>query len=116
MKTNTVECLECGHKFTSTSFGCDKPDKDISFFACCPLCGSSFDISEEEALFCLIPRLTKVKFLDGTIGIIDGCDFNGYESVDESDIGEGSDFIFNNINYYICPIEFEDEEFWSVLK
>lgn len=43
---------------------------------------------------------TKVKYADGKFGIVDG---NDSEETEE----------FEDINYYICPIEFTDEKHWS---
>lgn len=48
----------------------------------------------------LLPRGTRVKLPDGRIGIIDDNDAEVTE-------------VFEDINYYICPIEFTNEEFWS---
>lgn len=63
----------------------------------CEECGSSFDVDIEEYL---VPNGTKVKFADGRIGIVDG---NDNEDTDE----------FNDINYYVCPIEFTSLRYWS---
>lgn len=48
----------------------------------------------------LIPNGTKVRFADSRIGIVDG---NDEEETEE----------FEDINYYICPIEFTNEQYWS---
>lgn len=48
----------------------------------------------------LLPRGTRVKLPDGRIGIIDDNDAEVTE-------------VFEDINYYICPIEFTNEEIWS---
>ena len=48
----------------------------------------------------LIPHGTKVKFYDDRIGIVDG---NDSETTEE----------FENINYFICPIEFTYKRYWS---
>lgn len=108
-----VNCLNCGHIFEPESFGCDKLVEDIAFFAVCPQCESSFDIDEDEAMAVLIPDGTKVKYFGDEIGVIDGCDLHGYDDVDESMLYDGSDAVFDNINYYVCPIQFTTEEFWS---
>lgn len=63
----------------------------------CEECGSSFDVDIQDYL---IPKGTKVVFDNDRIGIIDGTD---EEITDE----------FNDINYYICPIEFTHLEHWS---
>ena len=48
----------------------------------------------------LLPRGTRVKLPDGRIGIIDDTDAEVTE-------------VFEDINYYICPIEFTDEDVWE---
>ena len=58
---------------------------------------TSFDVDVEKSL---VPNGTKVKFADGKIGIVDG---NDEEETED----------FEDINYYVCPIEFTNEEYWS---
>ena len=48
----------------------------------------------------LLPNGTRVVLPDGGIGIIDG---NDAETSEE----------FENINYYVCPIEFTSKKVWS---
>jgi len=104
-KLTIVQCKNCGHEFPLKSWGYDKLILSCSFYAVCPECESSFDISDEDAESILIPDGTKVEMYCGKIGIIDGNDF---ECVDPE-----SDDAYGNVNYYICPIEFTHEEIWS---
>lgn len=48
----------------------------------------------------IVKNGTKVKFYDGKIGIVDG---NDAEVCDN----------FEDINYFVCPIELTNEELWS---
>ena len=106
MKKETfVTCRNCGHEFALKSWSYDKLEDDSAFYAVCPDCESSFDISDEDAESILIPDGTKVKLLNGIIGIVDGNDFKYVDPEDEN--------AFDNINYHVCPIEFTNEEVWS---
>lgn len=69
----------------------------LGWHGCCKDCNSSFDVDIEEYL---VSNGTKVKFADGRIGIVDG---NDNEDTEE----------FDDINYYVCPIEFTSEKYWS---
>jgi len=104
-KETLVQCLNCGHEFALKSWGYDMLDEDYSFFAVCPECESSFDISDEDAESILVPHGSKVTLLNGIIGIVDGNDFEDADPTDEN--------VFDNINYHVCPIEFTDEKIWS---
>jgi len=88
-----VCCLQCGHEFVPKSASKD----ELGWGTWCYECDSSFDIDIDEHL---IPNGTKVKFYDSRIGIVDGND--------EVDTDE-----FENINYYICPMEFTHKKTWS---
>lgn len=70
---------------------------ELGWGSYCEECGSSFDVDIEDYIY---ENGTEVIFGDGQVGIIDGND-----SEDETD--------FDNINYYICPIEFTNEQCWS---
>ena len=83
---NKCKCLNCEKEFTLKSASND----NLGWHTTCPECGGSFDIDIENHL---LQRGTKVKLLDGTIGIIDG---NDAETTEE----------YENINYYVCPMEF----------
>ena len=48
----------------------------------------------------IVPNGTKVMFDNGRIGIVDGNDWEISES-------------FEEINYFVCPIEFTNEDVWS---
>lgn len=48
----------------------------------------------------IVENGTKVAFDNGRIGIVDGNDWEISES-------------FEEINYFVCPIEFTNEEVWS---
>lgn len=91
-----VVCLQCGHRFQFTGASLD----EIGWHTLCPSCNGSFDIDIEEYL---VPEGTKVKMIEGGIGIVDG---NDSETCDVDDV-------FDNINYYICPIEYIHEDVWS---
>jgi|GEM_PF-4176745 len=88
-----VCCLNCGHEFAFNSTSKD----ELGWGTWCYACDSSFDVDIDEHL---IPNGTKVKFHDSRVGIVDGND--------EANTGE-----FEDINYYICPMEFADMEVWS---
>lgn len=90
---NKCKCLNCGKEFTLKSASND----NLGWHTTCPECGGSFDIDIENHL---LPIGTKIKLLDGTIGIIDG---NDAETTQE----------YENINYYVCPMEFTNLEVWS---
>ena len=70
---------------------------EFGWHSYCEECDSSFDVDIEDYL---VPNGTKVIFADGKIGIIDG---NDNEDTDE----------FDNVNYYVCPIEFTSMRYWS---
>jgi len=88
-----VCCLQCGHEFAITGAFKD----ELGWGTLCPICDSSFDVDIDKHL---IPNGTKVKFHDSRTGIIDGND-------------EAHSDEFENINYYICPVEFTHMEVWS---
>lgn len=48
----------------------------------------------------IVENGTKVAFDNGRIGIVDGNDWEISES-------------FEEINYFVCPIEFTNEDVWS---
>lgn len=48
----------------------------------------------------LVKRGTKVKFGSYRVGIVDGNDIETTED-------------FENINYFVCPIEYTYKKFWS---
>lgn len=87
-----IKCLICGNVFEGTA-----SNDELGWHSYCEECDSSFDIDIEEYL---VSNGTKVKFADGRIGIVDG---NDNETSNE----------FEDINYYVCPIEFTKEEYWS---
>jgi len=105
MAKTKVQCMNCAHEFTLKSWGYDKLEEDYSFYTVCPKCKSSFNIADESAEAILISNGTKVKLFNNTIGIIDG---NTFEDIDPEDTNT-----FENINYYVCPIEFTKEKYWS---
>lgn len=49
---------------------------------------------------CIVPNDTKVRLADGRICVIDGND---------SEVSER----FEDICYFVCPIEYTNEEYWS---
>ena len=88
-----VKCLQCGHNFKFNGASCD----ENGWHTNCPKCDGSFDIDIEKYL---VPRGTRVVYCDDwtnkkVIGIIDGNDLDGCDEEDE----------FENINYYIIPLE-----------
>ena len=87
-----IKCWNCGNEFDGSI-----SNDGLGWHSYCEECDISFDIDVEEYL---VPNGTKVKFADGRIGIVDGND----EEVTEE---------FEDINYYVCPIEFTNEEYWS---
>lgn len=87
-----IKCWNCGNEFNG-SFSND----ELGWHGYCEECDSSFDVDIEEYL---IPNGTKVRLADGRIGIVDGNDEEESEK-------------FEDINYYICPIEFTNEQYWS---
>lgn len=87
-----IKCWNCGHEFEG-SFSND----GYGWHGYCEECDSSFDVDIEEYL---VPRDTKVRLEDGRICVVDGND----EEVTEE---------FENINYFVCPIEYTNEEYWS---
>ena len=87
-----IKCLNCGNIFEGTV-----SNDELGWHGYCEDCDSSFDVDIEDYL---IPNGTKVRLFDGRIGIIDG---NDNEETEE----------FEDINYYICPIEFTKEKYWS---
>ena len=90
---NKCKCLNCGKEFIPESASND----NLGWYTTCPECEGSFEIDIKNHL---LPRGTKVKLLDGTIGIIDG---NDAETTEE----------YENINYYVCPMEFTNLDVWS---
>ena len=88
----TLKCLNCGSELDSFI-----SNDGLGWHSYCEKCGIGFDVNIEEYL---IPNGTKVKFADEKIGIVDG---NDKEETEE----------FKDINYYVCPIEFTNEESWS---
>lgn len=87
-----IKCWICGHEFE------DSLSQDAcGWYGYCPECDSSFDVDIEEYL---VPNGTKVKLADGRICEVDGND----EEVSEE---------FEDINYYVCPIEFTYKKNWS---
>lgn len=87
-----IKCWNCGHEFDGSL-----SQDEWSWYGYCKECDSSFDVDIKEYL---VPTETKVRLADGRIGIIDGND----EEVTEE---------FEDINYFVCPIEYIDEEYWS---
>ena len=89
---NTI-CLNCDteNKFTGAS------NDELGWHVMCPICDTSYDIDIEKYL---IPNGTKVTYWGNGVGIVDGNDANDSEE-------------FNNINYFVCPIEFTHEKNWS---
>jgi hypothetical protein len=87
-----IKCGNCGNEFNG-SLGND----GLGWHGYCEECNCSFDVNIEEYL---ISNGTKVRLADGRIGIIDG---NDEEESEE----------FEDINYYICLIEFTNEQYWS---
>lgn len=87
-----IKCLNCGHEFEGSI-----SNDELGWHGYCEECDSSFDVDVEEYL---IPNGTKVKLADGRICIVDG---NDAEVTEE----------FEDINYFICPIEYVNEEYWS---
>lgn len=87
------ECFNCGETMELTNATND----ELGWHTSCTECGSSFDVDIEKYI---IPNGTKVKVSDDWIGIVDGND-----AVDTDN--------FQDINYYVCPIEFFHEEIWS---
>lgn len=87
-----VYCWICNSEIES-----NLSNDEYGWYSYCNECNSSFDVDIEEYL---IPNGTKVKFADGRIGIIDG---NDNENSEE----------FDDINYYVCPIEFTNMRYWS---
>lgn len=87
-----IKCWNCGHEFIGSL-----SNDGLGWHSYCEECESSFDVDIEDYL---IPNGTKVKFTDGRIGIVDG---NDNEDTDE----------FDDINYYVCPIEFTTLRYWS---
>ena len=87
-----IKCWNCGNEFDGFV-----SNDGLGWHSYCEECNSSFDVDIEEYL---VPNGTKVKFADGKIGIVDG---NDNEESDE----------FGDVNYYVCPIEFTNEKYWS---
>lgn len=87
-----IKCWNCGNEFEGSL-----SNDELGWHGYCEECDSSFDVDIEEYL---IPNGTKVRLVDGRIGIVDG---NDEEESEE----------FEDINYYICPIEFTNEQYWS---
>ena len=87
-----IKCWNCGCEFDGTL-----SNDELGWHGYCQKCNSTFDVDIEEYM---VANGTKVKFADGRIGIVDG---NDNEETDE----------FEDINYYVCPIEFTNEECWS---
>jgi len=93
MEKKTVECMNCGeiYEFSGAS------NDELGWHVYHNECESSHDINIEDYI---VSRGTKVRLLDGRIGVVDGCD--------EEDSEE-----FDSINYWVCPIEFTNEKVWS---
>ena len=87
-----IKCWNCGHEFIGSL-----SNDELGWHSYCEKCESSFDVDIEEYV---VPNGTKVKFADGRIGIVDG---NDNEDTEE----------FDDINYYVCPIEFTSLRYWS---
>lgn len=87
-----LKCLYCGNEFYDSI-----SNNRFGWQGYCRNCNSLFDVDIDNYL---VPDGTKVKLPDGRIGIVDGND----EEVTEE---------FENINYFVCPIEYTDEEYWS---
>ena len=87
-----IKCWNCGHEFDGSL-----SQDEWSWHSYCNECDQSFDVDIKEYL---VPNGTKVKLWDGRICVIDGND----EEVSEE---------FDDINYYVCPIEFANEKSWS---
>ena len=88
-----VKCLQCGYEFELESASND----ELGWHTTCPKCEGSFDINIEGHL---VPNGTKVVMHDGKIGIVDGNDVENSEE-------------FEDINYFICPLEYTHKEVWS---
>lgn len=84
-----IKCFDCGYEFN------DIIEDEYGRYFRCKKCGEQFDITD---LF--IPNGTKVMYDNGSIGIVDGND---------AEIS----IYFEEINYFVCPIEFTNEEVWS---
>ena len=88
-----IKCDRCGYEFEENLY-----NSLWGWRAFCTRCSTIFYVDDINDY--LVPDGTKVKLADGRIGIVDGND----EEVSED---------FKNINYFICPIEYTDEEYWS---
>lgn len=93
MERKIVTCLNCGEVFNLTSASND----EMGWHILCPKCEGSFDVDIEKYL---IPNGTIVKYSGTKFGVIAG---NNSETSEE----------FENINYYVCPIEETYKEVWS---
>ena len=87
-----IKCWNCCHEFEGSL-----SKDELGWYSYCEECKTSFDVDIEEYI---VPNGIKVRFADGKIGIIDG---NDNEDTDE----------FDDINYYVCPIEFTSMRYWS---
>ena len=90
MKTTCFSCNAI-NEFTSAF------QDELGWHVICPICDSSYDIDIE--LF-LISNGIKVKYWGNGVGIVDGND---------ADITEQ----YEDINYYVCPVEFTHKKVWS---
>lgn len=88
-----IKCLQCGYEFELESASND----ELGWHTICPECEGSFDIDIKDYL---VPNGTKVFYGAGQRGIIDGNDADNSEE-------------FDDINYYICPIEHINKDVWS---
>ena len=93
MKHDTIQCLNCGKVFEFSGASKD----EMGWHTTCPECESSFDVDIEKHL---LPNGTVVKLFVCKYGIVDG---NDAESSEE----------FEDINYYIWPLEKTYKEVWS---
>lgn len=93
MKRDIVQCLNCGKIFHISSASKD----EMGWHTTCPECMGSFDVDIEKYL---IPNGTIVKLSISKYGVVDGNDADTSEE-------------FDDINYYICPLEETYKEVWS---
>ena len=87
-----IQCWNSGNEFSGSL-----SNDDLGWHSYCKACDSSFDVDVDEHL---VPKGTKVLFHNGRYGVIDG--------TDAEDTKE-----FENINYFVCPVEHTHYKNWS---
>lgn len=87
-----IKCWNCENEFDGSI-----SNDAFGWHSYCKRCDMSFDVDIEDYV---VPNGTKVRFHDGRTGIVDG---NDNEVTEE----------FEDINYYVCPIEFTSLRYWS---